>query len=107
MAIDMLELSVPVPVRQTFLGFPVRLQAVPSFLQQRRHSAIGYTVQLSSNFLGQSPGALTGPPQRGFRIATCYRVNQSLKCLPQPVVNLNGALPTSPRPTDSRRIICF
>src|ERR1017187_3820781 len=66
-AIDVLELSIAVRMRVSFLGLPVGLQAVPQIMQQLRDHWIAHPMSHPVEVLGQFADAVAGPAQTGFQ----------------------------------------
>ncbi len=89
LAVDVLELIVPVRVRRAFAGFAVGLQAVAVLLQQQCDGAIRNRVVPFRQFLGQFGRALAGPAQRRHGIATRGGFDQSFQGLQQPRIRFS------------------
>ncbi len=97
----MVKLRVPVRVRRTLQRLAIGLETVVHLVQQLRHHAMTGPVFQALEFGGQLPQALTGPPQRGFRIAPRYRFHQRFQIALQGCVPVDGPLAARPSPPDS------
>src|SRR3989442_11214635 len=99
-AVDMLELSVPIPVARSLDGLAVRLQAVVELVKQVAHELMRHLVMLVPKFLGDLPDTLAGPAQRRFRVAACRWLDQALQVGQQGEIFLDRLLPSPTRPAD-------
>jgi PKD repeat protein len=82
-AVDVAELGVAIRMRKALTRFTVGLQAVAGRVQQHGDGATPDRMPLLRQFVGQTSGALAGPPQGRFRVAACHRLDQRLQCRQQ------------------------
>ena len=82
-------------------GLAVALKAVIHLPQQLRHFLVAEGMSVSAQFVGQRPGAFTGPAQRRLRIATRQGLNQRFQQLWQFGVLLDQRTAPTSRATDA------
>ena len=78
-AVEVLELGVAIRMVRSLQRLAVGLQTVPQIVQHPAHPLVAGSVSLPLQFLCQLAQALTGPPQRRFRITARDRFHQSLQ----------------------------
>ena len=77
LAVDVLELSIPIWMILPLLSLAVALQAVAHVPKELGHFLVADRMPTKRQFSSQRSGALAGPAQWRFRIASRQRFNQS------------------------------
>jgi hypothetical protein len=83
LCVDVPKLCIPVRMIFSLLRFTVALQAVAQIVEKLRNFRVTDRMLLPNEPLGQNPGALAGPAQWRFRVATGLWVYQKFQRINQ------------------------
>jgi hypothetical protein len=99
--LDIPELRIPIRVLLAFFGLGIRLQTIAQLVEQLSYQFMADGMALPSKGLGQLPGTLARPPERGHRIASTAGIDQPFQRSDQVAILLDLAFPSASRTTDT------